>query len=242
MATNGNGVIFLDRNGMLLFVSSLGRVLQFNFAPNVIRDLEVINHEMLEAQIDAFFKQSGIAPFEGTILLSSNLLFEKPISPEQTDEEKTSLEAFIENLPFEHVGSITYTNDQPRYIATNKDFYQTLIKIFKKNNCVIDLVLPASLVETDVTQMTQLTPQESSRIMRAAQSLKQFSFLINTPQKVTQTAVAKPETQSGQTVQSDSQVPPPPKPDGESKQRLFVLIGVFGVLLLILGVVAFTML
>lgn len=245
MAVNGTGAIFLDRNGMLLFASSVGQVLQFNFAPNIIRDLEVINPEMLDAQIDAFFKQSGIQPFQGIIILSNNLLFEKPISPEQTEQETANLNAFIDNLPFDHVGSITYTASEPKYIATNKELYQTLIRILKKQQCVIDFVLPASLLETDGSEFLGATQQSISNLLKTAQSVKQFSFLVSAPPKISQTQTVPKQSDARSPQQSSPDLPIPDvkqAPDNESKSRLFLLLGVFGVLLVILGIAAFTML
>ena len=128
MAEVFTAIIFLDRNGFLVYTNSQHKVFQFNFPTDVVRDLEVINSDLLNSQIAAFFKQTGLKPFQGAIFLSDNLLFEKQVQDLQ-DKEADELKIFLDNLPFERVGKIEYLGEKTLFVATNSDLYQLLITL-----------------------------------------------------------------------------------------------------------------
>lgn len=236
MALNYTGIVFLDRNGFLLFSDSIGQVLQFNFPPTVVRDLEIINRDQLDAMIAGFFKQSGLVPFQIAILLSDNLLFEKIFTVPQDEKGQKELELFMDNLPFEHVGSIIFTDSESKFIATNKELYRGISSSFEKLSCTVNAIVPAFVVGFDINQMVQVTPQVASDIYRKAASLRQFSFLtdhakISAPTKEEGKKDVKP-TSDDHVDSFDSQQ----ENKGEKKvnTRLFVLIGLFGLMIVFL--------
>jgi len=237
MAQTFISIIFVDRNGFLLFSDSINRVLQFNFAPNVIKDLEVINNDELTAQIATFFSQAKLQQFQAVMLLSENLLFEKVFTSPQDEYQKKEMDMFLDNLPFEHVGSIIFANAESKFIATNKDLYGSLKSAFEKQKCTVDSIVPAFIVEINLNQMVSLTKSEAFAIFRKATTLKQYSFLTETPYKDSQTEAKQRE--------STRDISQPPQVATKEKKsfvspRVILLIGVFVVLLVILAVVAYT--
>lgn len=210
--------------------------MQFNFAPTVIRDLEIINTEQLNSQIAALFTQSGLKPFQGVILLADTLLFEKQDSPGQESEEEHKM--FVDNLPFEHVSSIAFGPEQ-LFVATNKDLYQGLSSAFMDQKATISAVVPAFSLNISPENMLALNDQTAGELFRRAMANSQNNFLKESP--LTQTVQpaendaskkSSPEVAPAQTVASE-------KPD---RKRLFILVGVFVFLLAILGFAAITML
>lgn len=243
MALTNSGILFLDRNGFLLFSDSINRVVQFNFPPNVVRDLEIIDHDQLAILIDTFFKQAGLAPFQLVILLSNNLLFEKVFTTPQDEKSQKDLELFMDNLPFEHVGSIIFTQNESKFIATNKDLYQGISKSFEKLSCVVAAIVPAFVIGLDINQMVQITPSLASDTYRRAVSLRQYSFLIDKP-KAQMKPIEKSKSDDIQKIPGDSDDYVQPdagqgKKEEKNNTRLFLLIGVFVVLIVLLIVAIF---
>lgn len=237
MALANTGILFLDRNGFLLYSDSIKRVVQFNFPLHVVRDLEIIDHDQLNQLIDSFFKQAGLSPFQMAILLSENLLFEKVFTTPQDEKGQAELELFMDNLPFEHVGSIIFTQNESKFIATNKDLYQGISKAFEKLSCVVHAIVPAFVVNADINQMVQISPSAAADIYRRAVSLRQYSFLTDQPKPIVKSADNPSHEASKKTdVQKDEYIPESGSKKAEkSSSRLFLLLGIFGVLLILLA-------
>lgn len=236
MADNSFAVIFLDRNGFLLYSQGLHSVLQFNFAPTVIRDLEIINNELLNTQIAGLFTQSGLKPFQGVILLADSLLFEKQSSSGQESEEEHKI--FVDNLPFEHVSSIVFGPEQ-LFVATNKDLYQGLCSAFMDQKATITAVVPAFSLNISPENMLALNDQTAGELFRRTLASSQNNFLKESPLAHSIQPVEKDTSQKSSPETPTQIVTDTQKPD---RKRLFILVGVFVFLLAILGFAALTML
>lgn len=239
MASLINSAIFLDRNGFLFYAQGTGGVMQFNFQPNVIRDLEIINQEAFSSQLIQFINQLKVPPFQTVILLSDSVLFEKQFTTPISDENK-EVELFLDNLPFEHIGKIVYVGQGQTCIATNRELYTSFASAFQSINCSLLSVFPAFAFDIDANKFVSQSETVLVEIFRKAAANESYNFLKDKP-------LVKPEpvirdTSNAQPSQDTNVNQNVTKTESADKTRLFILIGVFVFMLFILGVVAFTML
>jgi hypothetical protein len=226
---NNLGFIYIDQNGLLVFTTTTPSVLQFPFPQDIVRDLEIINKDLLQKEIEKLIKDNALQPSRYVFALSGNLLFEKPFLDSKTPDSQKEIQSFLDNIPFEHTATIIFENAESKLIATNKDLYQTLARLLEHQGSVVEYILPAYVLGVDVNQALAMTQPVLSDLHRRAPTLKQYSFftdVLTSAQKTTDQAASSGKKQE--------------KQDGKKeKKKTLILIGVFIVLLLILGVVAF---
>src|SRR3989344_4723541 len=119
------GIIFLQKDKFDFYSPGLIKIIEFRFVPEIIRDLEIINSELLENLIKLFVSNNKIPPSELIIVLADNACFVKDfivpailVSPQQQGALPSTLQnsdvsgkfqedinAFIDNVPFENVQS-----------------------------------------------------------------------------------------------------------------------------------------
>jgi hypothetical protein len=228
---NGFGIIYVDVSGMLIYATQMDAVAQFAFSPDVFLDLEFINKEAFISQVGALFQAQNIQPCKILIVLSQNLLFEKEFKSPMTAEQEKDMQLFLDNVPFEHASSIIFENDESKIIATNKDIYQVIAKAFEMQHCIVEYIIPAFIFPIDINRMLSMSQQELITTYRRAQSFKQYSFLTDI--SLQRQGAKKQNVQSNQPERSND------KQAGKKvkNRSLFILIGVFILLLMILGVV-----
>lgn len=226
---NNLGFLYIDQNGMLLYTTTTPAVITFPFPQDIVRDLEIINKELLQKEMAKIFKDNSLQPSRYVFALSGNLLFEKPFRDSKTPESQKEIQSFLENIPFEHTATIIFENAESKLIATNKDIYQTFSRIFEQQGSTVEYILPAYVLGIDVNQALSMTQPLLSDLHRRAPSLRQYSFFTD--------VVRPPQKNPDQGKKEDKK--PDTDDDKKAKKRSILLIGVFVVLLLILGIVAF---
>ncbi|MDP3941017.1 MAG: hypothetical protein Q8Q49_01770 [bacterium] len=229
--SNSIGFLYLDQNGLLMFTSTMPAVLQFAFPPDVVRDLEVINKQLLQNELQNLIKANNIQPSRFVIALSENVLFEKPFHDSKSPDTQKEIQEFLDNMPFEHTATIIFENAESKLIATNRDLYQTLSHLFEQEGSVVDYIFPSYVLGVDVNQALAMTKDRLSEIYRRAPSIRQYSFLTDTTQQ--------PQGHAEQKADSPQAKKEDGKGEKTSNTRTFVLVGVFVLLLVVLAVAAF---
>lgn len=230
---NGLGFCYIDQNGLLLFTSTTPSVIQFPFPQDIVRDLEIINKELLRTTLEALFKSNSLSPARYIFVLSSNLLYEKPFKDPKSEQTQKEIQDFLDNVPFEHTGTIIFESSESKMIATNKELYQTLGRIMETSGSSVECIIPAYILGVDVNQALAMNTQLLSELFHKATSLRQYSFLTDiTPQAR--------NTEKPKVVDEKSQEKEKETVEKKSNMRVFVLAGVFVLLLIVLGVLLFS--
>lgn len=216
-------ILFLDRNSFDFFVSGAANALRFPFNENVIASLEIVNTEALENQIKVFTEQNAIPSANITMILSSNVVFEKDLPGmvplEQKEEE---VQKFWDTVPFEDINSKSIKLDNgERIIAVNNNLCNGLKISFEKIGFAIEMIVPYEALGPDLWNITYLDPQNSREILKRVDSFKQYSFELLEEEKIVNIP------------QGNKNVLPPKKPP---KVRLYIMAGVFILLILALAV------
>ena len=191
--------------------------IRFPFKADVVRDLEVINTAALSEQIKAWVAQYKIIPADLTILLADDLLFSKVITVPDPKSREDAINTFIDAVPFEEtaVVQVPFQGSVAVSVA-NKSYYDAFKKAFEALGFSIVLVLPAFLLNKEINLAKSQDTASFNLALKKADTYRQYSLL--------------------------SQIQHPPvalagdKEKGEPKKnmRLFLLLGLFGLLILIL--------
>lgn len=199
------GILYLNRNSVQYFASGGAKSKELRFDEEVVTDLEVKKTDLLNDQIRFFIEQNKISPGHFVTLLSEDVCLVK-IFPEGTQEtKKEDVKKFLDSVPFENVRSKTYPFEKGfKLYAVNRDYYEIIEAAFEKFGFRADATAPLSMIGAQITD---------KNIFNKLNLAKQYSF-------------------SGQTNYSEM--------NDEQRElmmrnkRLTVMLGVFGILILVL--------
>lgn len=173
-----NGVLFVSRQQLYIYIDGLARIVVFSFTPDVVRDLDVINEELLSEKISAFASQQQFPQTSFIVILSNQTLFSQQVTATDVSQKKVDEEKFVNTIPFEipavrniTIGSNTYT------VVANEQLFAPFNTIFTREGSEFSLVLPEFLFGKELNLAQGLTTQAALLIMKKAQEFKAYSFL-----------------------------------------------------------------
>jgi hypothetical protein len=232
-------VIYLMKDKFQFYAASYGKIFEFRFVPEVVRDLDIVNKDLLENLIKVFVTNCKIAPGGLVFVLAENAYFSKEIflSPQQkssrpdTNREllKKQADEFIEHVPFENVVSKTVEyKDGLKVYATNQDFYEVVAIAFEHLGFTVESVIPGLVLGNGLSLRPMMDPSMANVILQKISSVSQYNFLH---QQVYQPQI-KLESEDIDEVELERlQVK---KPD---KKRVYGLVGLLFSLIIVLIIV-----
>ena len=214
--------LYLGRDKFDFYGTGFGNVLTFPFSQITMRDLEILNDIQLQTEIEQFVQQYNIPPENITLIFAPTVLFEKDIVTTSPAEDT---QKFLDSVPFENILSSTIPIENGvRVFAANKSFYEILQTTFSKNGSIIETVIPYFVFGQDYTMLDALDAQIASNLLKRIDSIKKLTMI--------QPKIDQPQTQDSSEVKNN-----PNKK--QAKIRLYGMIGLFSLLLLILGIMLF---
>ncbi|MBI2613770.1 MAG: hypothetical protein HYW62_03280 [Candidatus Levybacteria bacterium] len=238
-------ILFLDRNGFSIFQDTLSNVARFNFTPDIVANLDVVNKEQFGRLIATFIQINKIVPSSLSLVLSDNIIYEKDMvdivekqtPPVQTvsleapgnidKEHKEEIQAFLEDVPFEEVlAKVIKTDKLNRIAAVNKDLVMTIADVFVNKGSTIEAVIPSFMYGTNINFAAGLTQNNIQIILEGSEVLRTGNLLTN------QQRITSPQGLEIEQKEKEK------KPQNLS---LYILIGVFVTLVIILAVVYLNM-
>lgn len=213
--------IYIDRNNLYYYGGNVHAPVAFPFPKTTVFDMEIINEAELATQISEWIKKNKIESSSTIILLSNTVYLQKEI-PEGTPPEKQNeiKKAFKENVPF----SDTYLQEIPvgkslLLVAVNTNFVYAIRDIFHSCGFTIDAIAP-------VAEVYGLQPVTAFNVQVAQEAIKKIS------------------KDNGFPLHQIEEVPNPqsedPLPQTHSNNRLYIMVGVFAILIVILAVLFMT--
>ncbi len=169
-------IIYIDRNNLYFYGGNVHAPLTLPFQPAVVRDIEVINAEVLEKQIGDFIKNNKIEPTESGIVIAHQSSFIKVIPPKTPpDQVEQQRKQFVENVPFEDILTKEFTSEKGiKIITTNKELAYLIRDIFNKNHFTVEFIAPSAALYPDGDVTFNATAAQ--QILNKASMLKQQSF------------------------------------------------------------------
>ncbi|QQS44547.1 LytR C-terminal domain-containing protein [Candidatus Roizmanbacteria bacterium] len=211
-------IVFVDRKGLYYFGGDAKNALSLTFPPTSVQDMEVISGEELSKVISDFVKANKLKPADVLLCFSSQCYFEKVIPEKTSPEEIETLRMdFTDNVPFNKVLSKPYTQGNTTVIvALNKEFAYAIKNVFESAGFTTQAIVPTFALYGQ--QSVTFSGQVGGQLMKHFNSLQQVSFPV--------------KDEEPKNVDRDEKEFSTPKK--QSNNRLYLLLGVFAVLIVIL--------
>ncbi|CAN5209050.1 hypothetical protein BH09PAT2_BH09PAT2_05190 [soil metagenome] len=214
-------IIYIDRNNLYYYGGNVHTPIAYPFAKTAVVDMEIINEEELATQIADWIKTHKIEPSSTIILLSNTVYFQKEI-PEGTsvDKQNEIKKMFVENVPFNE----TQLQEIPigksmLLIAINTEFVYAIRDIFQRCGFTLEAIAP-------IAEIYGKQPISAFSVQIAQDALKKITKANGFPlEHVEEIPISA----------SDD-----PLPSKKTNNRLFLMIGVFVILIGILVIVYMT--
>lgn len=216
-AKKQTAVVYIDTDKASFYTGKTGEIIKLDFPPNVISDLDLVSEEKLTELIDSFCKTNNLEgiKYETILVFSIGSVFEKDFTDENK-EENTQIQQFIDIVPFEDILTKTYKlNKKTKVVVVNKVLYEALRRVLQKKNFSISLALPYSVLQEVNTELTNSV--NLAFIAGKMDSYKQYNLIDY-----------ENNNSSDKTKTSDSK---------KQNKRVYILVGIFIVLLIVLGAV-----
>jgi hypothetical protein len=172
------GVLFITRQQLFIYIEGTTNVVTYLFTPDVVRDLDVINQDILHEKIAGLITQQQLPPASFYVILSNQTLFSKQVMATDVSQKKVDEEKFLSTIPFETpsvrdiaMGSNTYT------VVANEQLFSAFSAVFAKEGSEFLLVLPEFLFSKELNLTQGLTVQSAQTLLKKAQEFKAYSFI-----------------------------------------------------------------
>lgn len=240
MAKYQLGIIYILRDEFQVFVPGLPSVLQFKFIPEIVRDLDIVNKELLYNVLKIFIINNNIPKTSFIIVIADSASIIKDfVSPTQPDQQPVQPEQllkqadeFLEQIPFEEISSKSYPIDNGiRAYGTNKEMYESIKEAFLVEGFEILMVLPAIAMGPEVNTKASLEGDTINNILKNYPLVVKDYNLLKQPLQPAQSKDTSKETSEASETSKQEK-----KPD---KKRVIILSAVFAVLIIVLIIVYF---
>ena len=239
-------IVFVDRTGFSVYQDTLLNIPKFNFTPDLVANLDVINKEQFSALITTFIQVNKIIPSSLAVVLSDNVIFvkdlidnaPKPVVPQGLKEDsddkdhKDEVQNFLEDVPFEEVlAKVIKMGSTNRVVAVNKDLIMTIVDGFTNNKSIAEAITPSFIFGQNANFTTGLNLGNVKIILEDVETLKLGNLLADQQKNLSLQGLESEAAPS----ESATNIKKP------QNLRQYMLIGVFITLLIILVVVYMNM-
>lgn len=234
-------ILFIDRNSFSLFQDTQSNISKFNFTPDIVANLDVVNKDQFLSLIATFIQINKIVPSSLIVVLSDKIIYVKdlvgdsnPLAPLNSvnSEYRGEIQNFLDNIPFEEIlAKVIKTDKTGRIVAVNKDLVMTIADAFVNKGSVLDAVIPSFLYGSNVNFASGLTEDNIQAILNGSEIVRVGNLLTGQKEIISSfpLANAKPKSLTLPDLASREKKP--------QSLRQYILIGVFVTLLVILTVV-----
>lgn len=151
MAPQKKAVIYIKKTGFDYHDGTTGQNFNYNFPPNVVSDLDIVDQEQLEKSISEFIDTNKILPASVLVVFSEPTFFDKTVAEAVTPEQKdTSLRLFLDNVPFENVAYKVFDQQKGfRAVAVNEDMYKDIKEVLEGKGFKLEGLIPEITLGTE---------------------------------------------------------------------------------------------
>jgi hypothetical protein len=232
------GIIYIQRDKFQLYTPNLHSILEFRFLPEFIRDLDIVNKELLFNLLELFMKNNKIPPTSFIIVIadSASIIKDFPPSPQTTQTISPNIDEFLEHIPFEEVSSkkILLPNGIRAY-ATNKNLYETIKNFLIHTNSEVISILPATIIGPELHP--SLDANGINTILKLYPTLKGYNL---TTQPVQHLTIKENENHEEKKEENEVTFETPNTEVNEKKsdkKRTIILVAIFVFLIIVLIIV-----
>lgn len=247
-----NALIFLDRTGISYYSLERQSIITYKFNPAYMQDMELMDPSAFIKEFTAWIDTNKIVPSHYSILISDSLIFRKdiidPTSPpvaqlphdakqnlknakevtvEKSKKREEEIHNFLELVPFESLlAKVFYSPTITRVIATNQEITTAIRNSLQVRGFTLDAIAPLFIFGEHVTINQGISVQTAQSMLQKYLLITQNNMLENPH------------------VLNENQTPIPTKNMVKKEKikknmRLYIMIGVFCFLMIILGIVSY---
>lgn len=226
---NHSIILFIDRSGFSVYQDTLSNIPKFNFTPDLVTNLDVVNKDQFVSLIETFIQINKMVSGSLAVILSDSVIYMKDLENPSQD----SIQNFLENIPFEEIlAKVIKTGNSKRITAVNKDLVMTIIDVFVKKGAVMESIVPGFMYGQNVNFTAGLTLDSVRAILENTEILKSGNLLTDQDKIIhSRDLESGLKNQVGISPDLSVQAKKPGNP------RQYILIGIFLILLIILAVV-----
>lgn len=187
-------LIYIRRQGIEIYAGQNQAPAYLAFQPEVVKNLEVLNCDLLDSQFQAIIEELKIKKGEFIFLLADDVLFTKEIVVSEPEKMQAELQSFLDLVPIsadKKVVGKRAAEKSVTHFALNKDLYIILVKQlqllkFSVLAVVPTVVLPVSIQPTAFGQAPSIDPANVDQFASAALQAKGENLLLQEPKPVAQ--------------------------------------------------------
>ncbi len=243
------GVVYLQKDKLQLYSPFLSSIVEFRFVPEIVRDLDIVNKSLLENLIKTFITNGKIPVSNLVFILADNTYFVKdfvippppavqkgavtpPPSSMTMEDLQEAADKYIEHVPYDSVVSKTFPmKNGLRVCAVNQEFYGHIRDAFEKIGFTVISILPGLVLGGNMSAKPIMDGGMAQFTLQKAGSFKLYDLL---DQEV-YVPVSEKAEENKEEVEFQEQKEKP------NKKRLYVMIGIFAVLLIVLAILVWQM-
>lgn len=210
-------VLYLEKSKLSFYVGLTGQTFSVDLPPEIMSDMELKDSLKLKKLLKNVIESQELSPTTVIIVLAPSVYFTFELSEDPAESIEDQLESHKAQIPFTSpfVKDIKLDTNKRLAIGLNRDMYEPLITFLNSFSFDVTTLVPAHVVPGAIAE-SGLTPAVGRDIISAYNKLEQSDFL--------EPSIRRKKIITSRNDQEPSQ-----------RNRVFVLAGVFLLLILILG-------
>lgn len=215
-------ICFVHRNRLQFYSLGNSQIISLDIPGTIIKNLEVIERDEFYVLVNQWLKQNSPSGDQLIFVLSSATYFDREITGEDETGQETEILKFYDLVPFEElVTKVIYTGTSRHAFAVNKPYLESIQHAFYLQGLHTVGVIPVFILGPHAAKQ-QMDAELGVYVTKHADTLLAYS-IIDAIEPGTSASVNMPVSSAT-----------------KSNNRMMIMVGVFGALLLILIVLLFT--
>lgn len=212
------GILFVDKNNITYYLKGNHAPFNLELPVDAVEGMEVVNPEKFVGALAFWMDNNKIADADIIIVVSENVYFEHAVqSLANSDEDEKDLEMFLGTVPLEDpVSKVIVDGASKKVVVLSRDYYDLLLDFLEKRYFRVLALFPASLLGIKSPNDINI-----EQLIKNLDDYKKYNFLGDFERRfIPQSFIAKNT----------------PK----DTRNLKIMLGLFGVLVIILIVLVYT--
>jgi len=211
-------IFYIEKDKGILYTTNSTMPFVVHFHKDVVNNLEVTDKSKLEQLFADYISKNELKPMNVFVVLSRDITLEKELKNVPLSLQSAETEKFLDMVLFHQILAKTYNfSNKTIIVTTNKDFCVNIIGAFSENLFPVIGVIPLSVLEEKFPQLTGKFDEKF--VFKKIENLKRYFLPLGLEQYEKIITNSIPSFKNAQFI---------------------ILLGVFVLLLVILGVQLYT--
>lgn len=172
-------IAYLEKTTLGIYSPDEGLDDSVTFPKDAVIEKEVIQEDKLKEAVLGLLVKSDFKKPSVVLLIAEDLLFQKTLIQEGKTAPKEEIEKYFDTIRFDQkklAKNVYRFENQYQLVATNREFYQTVMSVLESEGWQVEAVLPITLFP-GIPENKTLTKDEVVRILGKRKVLEIGNFL-----------------------------------------------------------------